>query len=79
LANRYLFNYLAGGLAPVWTKTFEFEAEDYAVQAARDLMRAEAEATRARPLTMLVGIGAAEENARWIGSWRWAPSEKWGF
>jgi hypothetical protein len=79
LAERYLFSYLAGGFAPVWLKTFEFESEAYAVQAARGLMRAEAEATTARPLTLLVGVGEDEDHARWIGSWRWAPKETWGF
>ena len=79
MAERYLFSYLAGGFAPVWTKTFEFESEHYAVEAARALMRAEVEATKDRPLTMLVGVGEDEDTARWIGSWSWAPNEKWGF
>jgi hypothetical protein len=79
LANLYLFSYLAGGFAPVWTKTFEFESERYAIEAARGLMRAEAEASTDRPLTMLVGLGENEDGARWIGSWSWAPNEKWGF
>ena len=79
MADRYLFSYLAAGFAPIWTKTAEFESEAYAVQAARSLMRAEAEATTTRPITMLVGLGEDEASARWVGSWKWSPNEKWGF
>jgi hypothetical protein len=76
LAERYFFSYLGSGFAPVWTRTFQFECEAYAFEAARDLMRAEAKATSTRPLTMLVGVGPDEEGVRWIGSWRWAPHEE---
>jgi hypothetical protein len=79
LADRYRFSYLAGGFLPVWTKSFEFESEAYAIQAARGLMRGEAEATTTRPITMLIGVGEDEDATRWIGSWKWAPNEQWGF
>jgi hypothetical protein len=73
----YLFKYLAGGFVPLWTKALEFESEGSAIEAARGLMRAEAEATTNRPLTMLIGVGENDEHARWIGSWSWDPDEQW--
>ncbi len=73
----YLFRFLAGGFARLWTKTMEFGSESSAIEAARGLMRAEAEATSTRPLTMLVGVGKDDEHARWIGSWSSDPDEQW--
>ena len=77
MAEPYLFSYLAGGFEPVWIKTLPFESEAEAVAAARELMRAEAEASTERPLTLLVGRGDDEDKAQWLGSWCWAPMERW--
>ena len=68
---------MAGGLAPVWTKIIEFEADEDAIQAARVLTKGEAHATTTRPITMLVGLCSGGEDVQMLGAWSWSPNENW--
>lgn len=77
MSNRYALSYMAGGLMPAWTKTIEFESDEAAIQAARILTKAEADATTARPITMLVGRCSSDEDVIMLGAWSWSAAEGW--
>ncbi len=62
---------------PVWTKTIEFESDEAAIEGARILTKVEADATIARPITMLVGRCSSDEDLAMLGAWNWSPAESW--
>ncbi|HEY2753269.1 hypothetical protein [Phenylobacterium sp.] len=77
MANDYTLSYLAGGFAPVWTRVLALESDEAAIETARNLLEIEAGRTEARPLTLLVGLGAEGSHNRWLGAWSWDPKERW--
>ena len=77
MSRRYELSYMAGGFMPAWEKTIEFESDEDAIEAARILTKAEADATTARPITLLVGRRSSGEEVVMLGAWSWNPAEGW--